>query len=224
MSGTERITGGQTNDRGQAIIINIPPGVYVVKFSLVGYDEMTYRDVRIQVDQTTNLSPVMNRSGIRVSTVVVQATQDKVERDRVGSARQIEMDQLSDTAVSDVAGIISLQAGVTNIGGELHIRGGRANEVNFTVDGMSVSDPVDGGSALSVDMDAIKDMKVMTGGFPAEYGNAQSGVINIVTKMVILFSQESLSIIQTTSSDQAAIRTSSNSQLVVRLFPLPHQN
>lgn len=182
MSGTQRITGGQTNDRGQAIIINIPPGVYVVKFSLVGYDEMTYRDVRIQVDQTTNLSPVMNRSGIRVSTVVVQATQDKVERDRVGSARQIEMDQLSDTAVSDVAGIISLQAGVTNIGGELHIRGGRANEVNFTVDGMSVSDPVDGGSALSVDMDAIKDMKVMTGGFPAEYGNAQSGVINIVTK------------------------------------------
>ncbi|HNQ42862.1 MAG TPA: TonB-dependent receptor [Candidatus Cloacimonadota bacterium] len=182
MSGTQRITGGQTNDRGQAIIINIPPGVYTVKFSLVGYDAMTYRDVRIQVDQTTNLSPVMNRSGITVSTVVVQATQDKVERDRVGSARQIEMDQLSDTAVSDVAGIISLQAGVTSIGGELHIRGGRANEVNFTVDGMSVSDPVDGGSALSVDMDAIKDMKVMTGGFPAEYGNAQSGVINIVTK------------------------------------------
>jgi outer membrane receptor protein involved in Fe transport len=81
-----------------------------------------------------------------------------------------------------VAGIISLQAGVTNIGGELHIRGGRANEVNFTIDGMSVSDPVDGGSALSVDTDAIKDMKVMTGGFPAEFGNAQSGVINIVTK------------------------------------------
>jgi outer membrane receptor protein involved in Fe transport len=92
------------------------------------------------------------------------------------------MKQMTDTAVNDVAGIVSLQAGVTNIGGELHIRGGRANEVNYTVDGMSVSDPVDGGATLQVDTDAISDMKVMTGGFPAEYGNAQSGVINIVTQ------------------------------------------
>lgn len=182
MQGTQRITGGQTNAKGTAIIINIPPGLYTVKFSLIGYEEVIVRDVRIQVDQTANLSPILNRAGVRLSSVVVQATEDKVERDRVGSAKQIEMDRMSDTAVSDIAGIISLQAGVTNIGGELHIRGGRANEVNYTVDGMSVSDPVDGGATLQVDTDAISDMKVMTGGFPAEYGNAQSGVVNIVTK------------------------------------------
>ncbi|MDD4308894.1 MAG: TonB-dependent receptor [Candidatus Cloacimonetes bacterium] len=182
MQGTQRITGGQTNAKGTAIIINIPPGSYNVKFSLIGYSEYTFRDVRIQVDQTANLAPIMNKTGFEMSTVVVQAAEDKVEKDRVGSARQIEMSRMSDSAVSDVAGIVSMQAGVTNIGGELHIRGGRANEVNYTVDGMSVSDPVDGGATLQVDMDAISDMKVMTGGFPAEYGNAQSGVINIVTK------------------------------------------
>ena len=92
------------------------------------------------------------------------------------------MERMSEVAAADLTDIVSLQAGVSNIGGELHIRGGRSNEINFTVDGMSVSDPVDGGSALQVDTDAIADMKVMTGGFPAEYGNAQSGVINIVTK------------------------------------------
>ena len=182
MQGTQRITGGQTNAKGTAIIINIPPGIYSVKFSLIGYDEYTFRDVRIQVDQAANLSPVMNRAGVKLATVVVQAQEDKVEKDRVGSSRQIEMDRMSDSAVSDVAGIVSMQAGVTVLGGELHIRGGRANEVNYTVDGMSVSDPVDGGATLQVDTDAISDMKVMTGGFPAEYGNAQSGVINIVTK------------------------------------------
>lgn len=182
IQGNRGVTGGQTNDRGTAIIINIPPGVYTVRFSLVGYDTVTYTDVRIQVDQTANLAPVMNKSGVRVGTVTVTAEQDRVGKDRTSSERQIEMGQMSDVSVSDVAGIASLQAGVSNIGGELHIRGGRANEINFTVDGMSVSDPVDGGSALQVDTDAISDMKVMTGGFPAEYGNAQSGVINIVTK------------------------------------------
>ncbi|MFA6721530.1 MAG: carboxypeptidase regulatory-like domain-containing protein, partial [Candidatus Cloacimonadaceae bacterium] len=182
MRGSQRITGGQTNSKGTAIIINIPPGEYTVRFSLIGYDTISYNQVRIQVDQTANLSPVMTKAGVKIATVVVTAEQDKVGKDRTSSERQIEMDRMSDVSVSDVAGIVSLQAGVTNIGGELHIRGGRANEINFTVDGMSVSDPVDGGSALQVDTDAISDMKVMTGGFPAEYGNAQSGVINIVTK------------------------------------------
>lgn len=182
MSGSQRITGGQTDEKGRAIIINIPPGSYSVRFSLVGFRDVTHQNVRIQVGQTANISPTMSREGLTTETVFVEAKQDVVGRDRPGSSRQIEMDNLTDSAVSTVEGIVSLQAGVTNIGGELHIRGGRANEVNFTVDGMSVSDPVDGGSALSVDTDAIKDMKVMTGGFPAEFGNAQSGVINIVTK------------------------------------------
>ncbi|PKN73595.1 MAG: hypothetical protein CVU50_02450 [Candidatus Cloacimonetes bacterium HGW-Cloacimonetes-3] len=182
MQGSQRITGGQTNEKGTAIIINIPPGQYTVKFTLIGFAEVVYRDVRIQVDQTASLSPIMEKASIRLNTISVVATDDKVEKDRVGSARQIEMDKMSDTAVGNIAGIISLQAGVTNIGGELHIRGGRSNEVNYTVDGMSVSDPVDGGATLQVDTDAISDMKVMTGGFPAEYGNAQSGVVNIVTK------------------------------------------
>ncbi|MCB5229839.1 MAG: carboxypeptidase regulatory-like domain-containing protein [Candidatus Cloacimonetes bacterium] len=182
MQNNRTLTGGRTNNKGTAIIINIPPGFYTVKFTLVGYDDYIVNQVRIQVDQTTSLSPVMNKKGVVLSTVTVTAEPDRVERDRVGSATQIDMTNMADVAVTDVAGVVAMQAGVTNIGGELHVRGGRSNEVNFTVDGMSVSDPVDGGSALGVDLDAIKDMKVMTGGFPAEYGNAQSGVINIVTK------------------------------------------
>ncbi|MDZ4182104.1 MAG: TonB-dependent receptor, partial [Candidatus Cloacimonadaceae bacterium] len=182
MQGTQRITGGQTTDKGTAIIINIPPGTYQVRFTLIGYDNYTVNDVRIHVGETTNLAPVMNKQGIVLATTTVTADVDRVGKDRTETSRNIEMDRMSDVSVTSVTDIVALQAGVTNIGGELHIRGGRANEVNFTVDGMSVSDPVDGGSALQVDTDAISDMKVMTGGFPAEYGNAQSGVINIVTK------------------------------------------
>ena len=65
----------------------------------------------------------MNKTGVKLATVVVTAEQDRVEKDRVGSSRQIEIDRMEDVAVSDIAGIVSLQAGVTNIGGELHIRG-----------------------------------------------------------------------------------------------------
>ncbi len=87
MQGTQRITGGQTNQKGTAIIINIPPGLYTVKFSLIGYDDYSFRDVSIKVDQTTNLQPIMNRAGIKMQAVTVPATEDKVDKDRVGTAR-----------------------------------------------------------------------------------------------------------------------------------------
>lgn len=182
MSGSQMITGGQTNEKGQAVIINIPPGVYVVKLSLMGYAPMEFHDVRIQVGQTNTISPTMTSKDFMGETVVVTQTIDRVGKDRTETSRQIEMERFSETSATNLDDILAIQAGFTMVGGELHVRGSRANEVNYTVDGMSVSDPVDGGSSLSVDPDAIKDMKVMTGGFPAEFGNAQSGVINIVTK------------------------------------------
>lgn len=182
MRGTQRITGVQTDARGTGLIINIPPGTYTVKFSFVGHDDYVVTDVRINVDSATTLNATMRKTGTVLATTTVTAKQDVVDRTQSGSTRTINVSEMEAAAVNSIEDIVSLQAGVQVVGGELHIRGGRSNEVNYTIDGMSVSDPVDGGSALSVDTDAISDIKVMTGGFSAEFGNAQSGVINIVTR------------------------------------------
>ena len=177
-----RVTGVLTKENGSYIIINIPPGEYEVKFQLQSYAELTVRGVRIFMGQTTTQNATLSKKSIVLDKVVVTATQEKVSKDPTGSARQIDTQNIANMAVSDVQGIVALQAGAAIVAGELHIRGGRANEVNYTIDNMSVSDPVDGGTALQVDPDAISDMKIMTGGFTAEFGNAQSGVVNIITK------------------------------------------
>lgn len=177
-----RITGGQTKENGTYMIINIPPGEYEVRYQLVGFAQSNVPNLRINVDQTTTQNITLYKQGVVMKTVIVNAQQSKIVKDESGSSRKVNMDKITDVAVNDVEGIVALQAGVSMVGGELHVRGGRANEVNYTIDNMSVSDPVDGGTALQVDPDAISDMKVMTGGFTAEYGNAQSGVVNIITK------------------------------------------
>jgi Ca-activated chloride channel family protein len=59
MKDSLRVTGGQTNSKGTAIIINIPPGTYDVSFSLIGYETQTMTGVKIVADQTANLSPVL---------------------------------------------------------------------------------------------------------------------------------------------------------------------
>jgi outer membrane cobalamin receptor len=93
------------------------------------------------------------------------------------SGKQISAADIEDISVTQIEDVIAMQAGVTLTNGEIHVRGGRSNEMAYTVDGMSVSDPVDGGAALTIDTDAIADMDVMTGGLTAEYGNAQSGML-----------------------------------------------
>ncbi|MCJ7508294.1 MAG: TonB-dependent receptor, partial [candidate division Zixibacteria bacterium] len=69
---------------------------------------------------------------------------------------------------------------------ELHIRGGRAGEVLYIVDGVETKDPLGGlgivRGGMEVSADNIEEISVLKGGFDAEYGNVQSAVINLVTK------------------------------------------
>ncbi len=176
-------TGIQANDNGQYIIINIPPGAYDVKCVSIGYGTQMVEGVRIGTDETTTLNFTLSKDPLLIAGItIIEQMNQGVKRDRVGSTKTVTSEAIEEIAAESIDDLIAIQAGAVQSGGDLHIRGGRANEVVYTVDGMSVSDPVDGGSALTLDQDAIADMSVMTGGFTAEYGNAESGMVNIVTK------------------------------------------
>ncbi len=175
--------GAQTYNNGQFVIINITPGTYDIQISRGGFHTQRINGVKIILDETTIQNVVLKKTAIAIDGIdVVEARHEMVNKGRTSSVSTITSDTIEEIAVDNIVGIIAIQAGAIVVGGDLHIRGGRPNEVVFSIDGMSVSDPVDGGAALTIDRDAIKDMKVMTGGFSAEFGNAQSGVVNIITK------------------------------------------
>ncbi|MCK4956247.1 MAG: carboxypeptidase regulatory-like domain-containing protein, partial [Candidatus Cloacimonetes bacterium] len=175
--------GAQTKENGTYMIINVQPGTYNVVCSQVGYQAAKITGVNVNLDETSVVNIILNKTLIEVEGyVVTERKEELVSKTNTSSGKSISSDDIEDIAVSDIEGLVALQAGAVQTGGELHVRGGRGNEVVYSIDGMSVSDPVDGGQALSLDTDAIADMKVMTGGFTAEYGNAQSGIVNIVTK------------------------------------------
>jgi YD repeat-containing protein len=177
--------GATTDERGKFIIINVPPGKYSVLCNLMGYAPQKMENVNVQVDmtQTVNFKLKSVSQALDIKVEVVQKKEEMIKKDNTGSSQKINAESIEDVATDDISGLIAMKAGATqSADGELHVRGGTASEVNYTVDGMSVSDPVDGGSALSVDTDAVAFMDVITGGLPAEFGNAQSGMVNIVTK------------------------------------------
>ena len=180
--GTDPLLGAQTREDGTYILINIPVGTYDIQAQQIGYRPTTVTGQRINLNETATLNIQMARDAVDIEGLTFVAQREMVVADRTGSTRGITQETIENIAVDSIEGIIALQAGAVQVGGDLHIRGGRANEVVYQIDGMSVSDPVDGGTAMTIDRNAIADMVVMTGGFSAEFGNAQSGIVNIVTR------------------------------------------
>jgi outer membrane receptor protein involved in Fe transport len=81
-----------------------------------------------------------------------------------------------------MAGVLEQHGGNYIVGGGYHFRGGRAGEVTYLVDGFVVENALYGDMGLDISRNAISEISMITGAFNAEYGEATSGVINIVTK------------------------------------------
>jgi outer membrane receptor protein involved in Fe transport len=171
--------GAASDFDGYYFIINIPPGKYRVIISAIGYTKVIMEDVSINIDLTTVLDVDLSSTIIEMEEeVVVTSTRPLVQKDLTSTSVTISADEIRMLPVENVSQVINLQAGV--IGG--HFRGGRSNDVSYLVDGVQVNDVFNGELGLEVENSSIRQMEVITGTFNAEYGQALSGVVNIVTQ------------------------------------------
>lgn len=174
--------GAATDVNGNFVILNIPPGSYSIKVSYIGYEPITIQDVKIIVDQTTSLPIKLSTGAIQTEEIIVSARTPLIQKDLTSTVSVLTREEIEALPVSSFTELLSLQAGVVGSGSNLHVRGGRSNEVAYLIDGMYVQDPLLGGLATQLGNDAIQEMSLLSGTFNAEYGNALSGVVNIVTR------------------------------------------
>jgi len=178
--------GAQADVNGEYMIINVPPGVYSVTAKLTGYTSVRTEAVDVRVDQTSTINFALDESVIETEAQVVTAQRDLLKLTETANLRQITAETIKNMPVSTVQDVLKAQVGVVERFGEIHIRGGRNNEVMYVVDGVSVKDPLGGlgavDQAMNISGNVIEDMQIIKGGFDAEYGNAQSGIVNITTK------------------------------------------
>ncbi|MGB7054065.1 MAG: TonB-dependent receptor, partial [bacterium] len=62
-----------------------------------------------------------------------------------------------------------------------HVRGGRATEVQYMIDNVSIIDPQTGDPAIALSKGVVDEIIFLPGGFDVEYGRAMSGIINMIT-------------------------------------------
>jgi outer membrane receptor protein involved in Fe transport len=171
--------GAATDVEGSYFILNVPAAKYDVQASYLGYQRVLQRDVIVNSGRTTVADFKLKASALQQQEVVIEATRPDVERDKTSTSTVIRADEVGQIAgMRDIGDVIGLAADVT----DGHFRGGRANEEYYTLQGMGIVNPLDASAAFRPILSAVEEVDVITSGFDAQYGNAQSGVVNITMK------------------------------------------
>jgi len=178
----ELMAGAATDFDGNYFILNVRPGIYKVRASYVGYNSTTQTGVVVSTDRTTTINFQLESTVLESEEIVITAERRQVELDVTTTTTTTTAEQIENMPVTTVQEVLSVKAGIVEHRGELHLRGGRAREVAYMVDGMPVTDPTYGSQGLRVSTSSVQEITVQTGSYNAEYGGALSGIVNIVTR------------------------------------------
>ena len=169
------ITGGQTDPDGQYTIKPIDPGTYEVQFNFVGYQTQSQTGIPISAGKiqfaNAELSP-----GVEMNTVEIKEYRvPLIDKDGGASGGTVTREELEKMPSRDALGLAQTVAGVSSAGtgGGISIRGARTGSTWVYIDGMKVR------GSTSLPKSAIEEVSVITGGIPANIGDATGGVINI---------------------------------------------
>jgi len=169
--------GTAADENGYYAILNVAPGSYTVKVTMIGYKPVLIKEVVVTMNLTTTIDVNMSTEVLDMSEVVVIAKRPVFVKEVSHSQLNVEAKSISTMPVLEVTQVIGLQAGVQG----MQIRGSSANQTAFIVDGFTMVDERSNSPVTVINLASVKEVQVQTGGFNAEYGNIRSGVVNIIT-------------------------------------------
>ena len=173
---------GITDTLGLYRARGIRSGWHRVSARLIGYRSVVQDSVFVSSGGTVTLDFSLETNPLELAPLVVTAPVDPV-LDPLATAteQKITADDLRELPVSSLEEAIALSAGSV---GQSY-RGGRLGEESFILDGLGVKNQLDaanGGLGLRIPPDMLSEASLVTNGFSARYGQALSGMVNVVTK------------------------------------------
>jgi hypothetical protein len=169
--------GVATDNNGKYTILNVPAGTYALTASYIGYRSTTTSNVEVKTNLTTPQNFSMESSAIEGDAITIVGQKRLVEFSATNSVRSVNAEEIQNAASRSVTGMLDMQAGVTITNGNLHIRGSRAEEVAYTLDGAQITDVINTGRDVSAIPEALAEITVEAGGYGAHVGGANSGVV-----------------------------------------------
>jgi outer membrane receptor for ferrienterochelin and colicin len=183
--------GAASNVEGRFLIHNIPPGIYQIRGSLVGYQSTILSDITIEPGKPSEVVVALDQVPIGIGTVEVTASYFQKNPDAVVSSQRLSYEEIrrSPGAFEDVIRAISVLPGVSQAEpgrNDLIVRGGAPSENLYVVDNMEIpninhfgTQGAAGGPLSYINLDFVRETAFTTGGFGVRYGDKLSSVLDI---------------------------------------------
>jgi len=180
---TGQSLGAATDQEGEYVILQVPPGEYQISIEYIGYNPAIYDKVQVRTNRITVINGTLKPTVISGEEVVIIAEPSIVEKDNTATLRTINSRDIQNLPAVTVNDVLRSQPGVVDYDG-LHFRGGRSGEVTYFLDGVPLVNPLFSEITTSevINQNYISEMQIISGTFSAEYGNAMSGIVNITAK------------------------------------------
>ncbi len=172
---------------GSYVILNVSPGSYTLVAQSIGYNKMTVQEVRVRADVTTETNFQLTSEAIETPDITVIGEREEIDKYITSSQDRKTGEEISAMPVTSVSDVLRTTAGFVRQGGVFHARGGRGGEIVYMVDGIEIKNYLGGyGQAYKENLELsatdISELSVLKGNYDAEYGSANSAIINVVRK------------------------------------------
>ena len=186
-----------TADSGEFVAPNLSPGTYSISVEAPGFRKLESTGFVLNAAGKVDTGSLVLSVGATTNEVTVTADIGQVQLQSNSGERSdvVTSKQLNDVAINgrNVLDYMKLVPGVSGVfdghasgtGGldSFNINGTRANQHEMTIDGASnVDTGNNGGTHVTINPDAIEEVKVLTSNYQAEFGKAAGGQIALVTK------------------------------------------
>ena len=176
--------GGLTDAEGKYLVTGIPPGTYEVKVQFLGYAPVSKPGVVVTPGRSQVIDFALEEIVVhQEKTVEVIGERRLVEVRQGATIRGTNAAEIRNLTVNSVNDVLQQQAGISVDADQIHVRGGRADETVFYVNGVANRDLVTGASSAGqLNARSVAEVNVATGAFDVRYGNALSGVVEVRLK------------------------------------------
>jgi hypothetical protein len=169
----------------------LPPGVYELSVALQGFGAQQRRNVEVGLGKETRIDFTLGVAG-REEAVDVMAEPEVVDVSRSATANRVAQQTIDALPLNtrEFTDLVALVPGATPVSGgpqggsldQVSVFGERAAALSFLVDGVDNNDPLNGGPFIRYTQDSVREFEVITTGYEAQFGRAQGGVTNVVTR------------------------------------------
>ncbi|OGU26782.1 MAG: hypothetical protein A2X66_06730, partial [Ignavibacteria bacterium GWA2_54_16] len=180
--------GAASNSVGFYLIPKLPPGIYEVSASVMGYVR-AFKKVTLKPGESSELSFQLAQTAIETQEVVVQGSKKHVHTDAGTSVHVLDKQDIKmipGVAQQDLLHALQIVPGIvstSDVSSRFYVRGGSGDQNLFLLDGMKVYYPFHALGIYSVfNANLVDNVEVYTGAFPPGFGGRLSSVVNIVTR------------------------------------------